>query len=272
MLPFTEQSPMYNSINFNLTSGNFENLTVSGVRLSTLTCPSDTKNDPVQIVQNATNASFNIYRGAAMPAGTWMQYYSSYAGNAGTWDFGSTTLDGSDVLAMYNGVIYNDSSTKISAVTDGTSNTFMFGEHSHAMAFLNDPYYYISDNSWQSGRWYDTLFSTEYPMTTNLQGSLAAANGPFGYYAITVANSLHPGGANFAYCDGSVKFIKNTIQSWTVSGNNQDSYGDAIPDGTTSAPSTVGNGTVFFLGSAQLGVYQKLSTRALGEVISADAY
>ena len=45
--------------------------------------------------------------------------------------------------------------------------------------------------------------------------------------------SQHPGGANFAFADGSVKFIKNSI---------------SVP------------------------VYRALGTRALGEVISADQY
>ncbi len=55
---------------------------------------------------------------------------------------------------------------------------------------LNDPYYYVSDNSWQSGRWYDTLFATLYPMNTNLGGANSpAVNGPYGYYAITVATA-----------------------------------------------------------------------------------
>jgi prepilin-type N-terminal cleavage/methylation domain-containing protein/prepilin-type processing-associated H-X9-DG protein len=271
MLPFTEQAPMFNSVNFNLTSSNYENLTIFGVRLSVLTCPSDTKNDPVALNPTTPNSSFNLIRGT-LPPGNWMECYSSYAGNAGTWDFGFATWKGPNIFAMYNGTIYNDSSVKVSGVTDGTSNTFLFAEHSHAMAVLNDPYYYVSDNSWQSGRWYDTLFATEYPMTINLQGNLNAANGPFGYYAITVANSLHPGGANFAFCDGSVHFIKSTISSWTVSGNNQDSYGDAIPDGTTSATDPYAGELVFGLGSAQLGVYQKLSTRAGGEVVSSDQY
>jgi prepilin-type N-terminal cleavage/methylation domain-containing protein/prepilin-type processing-associated H-X9-DG protein len=272
MLPFTEQSPMYNAVNFSFTSGNFQNITISGVRLSLLTCPSDSKNDPVVINPNTPNASFNLVRGT-LPPGNWLQCYSSYAGNAGTWDFGYATFKGPNIFSMYNGTIYNDSSVRISMVTDGTSNTFMFGEHSHYMAVLNDPYYYVSDNSWQSGRWYDTLFSTLYPMTTNLRGNPAAANGPYGYYAITTANSMHPGGANFAFCDGSVKFIKSTISSWTFNTGNTDSYGDALPDGATSAPDTFDPYETFFsIGTAKLGVYQALSTRSLGEVISADSY
>jgi prepilin-type N-terminal cleavage/methylation domain-containing protein/prepilin-type processing-associated H-X9-DG protein len=273
MLPYTEQSGMYNSVNFSLTSGNFENLTICGIRLSILTCPSDTKNDPVPLVPGTANASFNTVANAGftIPPGNWLQAFSSYAGNAGTWDFGYTTLYGPTIFSMYNGTIYNDSTVKIAAVTDGTSNTFMFGEHSKSQAVLNDPYYYVSDNSWQSGRWYDTLFATLYPMTTNLQGNPIQTNGPFGYYAITVANSLHPGGANFAFCDGSVRFIKNTISSWTFNTGNTDPYGDAIPDGAIGTLDSSGNLYLQF-GTAKLGVYQMLSTRAGGEVISSDQY
>jgi len=272
MLPYTEQGPMYNAVNFSLTSGNFENITVSGIRMSILTCPSDTQNDPVPINPNAANASFNLVSGT-LPPGNWIECYSSYAGNAGTWDYGYATFKGPNLFTMYNGTIYNDSTVKISAVTDGTSNTFLFAEHSHFMATLNDPYYYVSDNSWQSGRWYDTLFCTLYPMNTNLQANPVAANGPFGYYAITVANSLHPGGANFAFCDGSVRFLKNTISSWTYNMNNLDPYNNAIPDGAIAAFDTYDPQEIFYqFGKARLGVYQALSTRAGGEVISADQY
>jgi prepilin-type N-terminal cleavage/methylation domain-containing protein/prepilin-type processing-associated H-X9-DG protein len=274
MLPYTEQAPMYNSVNFNLTSGNFENLTVCGIRMNILTCPSDSMNDPVAFNPNTPNASFNSIAttpGVPMPPGNWIQCYSSYAGNCGTWDFGYATWKGPLIFSMYNGTIYNDSTVKIAMVTDGTSNTFLFGEHSHAKAVLNDPYYYVSDNSWQSGRWYDTLFATLYPMTTNLQGNPVQANGPYGYYAITVANSMHPGGANFAFCDGSVRFIKNTISSWTFNKGFTDPYGDAIPDGAVSTQQS--NGELYFqFGAAQLGVYQQLSTRAGGEVISSDSF
>jgi prepilin-type N-terminal cleavage/methylation domain-containing protein/prepilin-type processing-associated H-X9-DG protein len=272
MLPFTEQAPMYNAVNFSLTSGNFENITLAGVRLSILTCPSDTANDPVPLNPNTANSSFNLLP-PPLPPGNWIQCYSSYAGNAGTWDYGYATYKGPNIFAMYNGTIYNDSTVKIAGVTDGTSNTFLFGEHSHFMATLNDPYYFVSDNSWQSGRWYDTLFCTLYPMNTNLQAIPAQANGPYGYYAITVANSLHPGGANFAFCDGSVRFIKNTISSWSFNTGNLDLNQNALPDGATSAWDTYDTfDLVYSIGKARLGVYQALSTRAGGEVVSADSY
>ena len=46
MLPFTEQSAMYNAVNFNNNYGSYTNVTIAGVRLAVLTCPSDTTNDP----------------------------------------------------------------------------------------------------------------------------------------------------------------------------------------------------------------------------------
>jgi prepilin-type N-terminal cleavage/methylation domain-containing protein len=71
MLPFTEQAPMFNAVNFNLTSGNFENLTIAGVRLNILTCPSDTQNDPVPLVRGTPNSSFNLV--GPTPTGNWTQ-------------------------------------------------------------------------------------------------------------------------------------------------------------------------------------------------------
>ena len=104
MLPFTDQSPMYNSVNFSLTSGNFENLTVCGVRLSILTCPSDSKNDPVPFEPSTPNASFNTVAnlGLTMPPGNWIQAFSSYGGSAGTWNYGYNTTEGTTVLSEYN--------------------------------------------------------------------------------------------------------------------------------------------------------------------------
>jgi prepilin-type N-terminal cleavage/methylation domain-containing protein/prepilin-type processing-associated H-X9-DG protein len=265
MLPFTEQAPMYNSVNFSLNSGNYENLTIAGVKLSILTCPSEPNNNPSIIAASTPQASFNVVNIKNLPPGTWLQYFSSYAGNAGTFNFGYNTSYPAAEFAMYNGVIYNDSTVRISDITDGTSNTMIFGEHSHFAFQRFDPAYANSDNSWNSGRYYDTLFCTMYPMNV---GNGTSGPSSFYYYFPGDATSNHPGGANFAFCDGSVKFLKNTINSWTFGAGNQTKYGDSLPDGVTVDSS----GFIYSLGTARLGVYQALSTRNVNEVISADSY
>ncbi len=150
MLPFTEQSAMYNAVNFGLTSSNWENLTISGVQLNILTCPSEPLTAPTLISKNTTLQAFNVYNINAL-TGTWLQYFSSYAGCAGTWDFGFITYYPPAEFAQYNGVIYNDSSVTIAQVTDGTSNTLLFGEHSRFNMQKAGSTYVNSDFSWNSG-------------------------------------------------------------------------------------------------------------------------
>jgi prepilin-type N-terminal cleavage/methylation domain-containing protein/prepilin-type processing-associated H-X9-DG protein len=282
MLPFFEQGAMYNSVNFNLCSAGVENITIAGVRISSLICPSDTRNETIPFP--SSRSSTNVTPGWSFnedpaifpsPASSFTQAFTSYAGNAGTFTFGYTNLMPPSGLAFFNGIIYNESAVGIAAITDGTSNTFLFGEHSKGQLMMLDPAYALSDGSWNSGRWYDTLFATLYPVNLGYGNNTAIKNS--GYYDPTTAGSLHPGGANFAFGDGSVRFIKNTIQSWSFAAGNADSYGDSMPDGTvfTNVPATAPytkSGTYLDQTNAVLGVYQKLSTRNGGEVVSADSF
>jgi prepilin-type processing-associated H-X9-DG protein len=263
-------------------SADIANVTVCGVRVGSLVCPSDTQNDTIAFPAQRSSSnvtpgwSFNEIPGNFPAIQGLPQAFSSYAGNAGTFTFGFSNLMPTTILTYFNGVIYNDSAVRISMITDGTSNTFIFGEHSKGHLFLLDPAYAVSDNSWQSGRWYDTLFATMYPMNLAIGNSAGITIGSASYYYPTAAGSYHPGGANFAFCDGSVHFVKNSVSSWPF-GLSFDSYGDALPNNTAmvyvpaTAPFTKG-GDYLQNNGAQLGVYQQLSTRAGAEVISSDSY
>ena len=162
---FLEQQGIYNSTNFNWTDYDPPNLTIAGVKIATLACPSDPWNSVV--IATGPGASFV----EQIIPGTWYQQFTSYGANQGTfpgtfqWGYGAAQF------ANYNGTIYNDSSVRISSITDGTSNTFLFGERAQTLMPRFDPKYGISDGSWNSHHWYDTMVTTYFPPNIGTSGA-----------------------------------------------------------------------------------------------------
>jgi prepilin-type processing-associated H-X9-DG protein len=220
--------------------------------------------------------------------------YSSYATSFGDWATGipyvSTNLPGR--LAQANGITFaigypaaypsptgppdshaagvSSSPCKISSITDGTSNTIAFGERAHGLFSMNDNG--GGDNSsfngwnwWVSGNYGDTQFTEFYPINPQKHLNLATGTGIQATDFVLGASSFHPGGANFAFCDGSVRFLKESIDTWQLvfNGTNE------LPVGVTYDPAV----RIYVVTKgAKIGVYQALGSRNGGEVISADSY
>jgi prepilin-type processing-associated H-X9-DG protein len=136
-----------------------------------------------------------------LPTINYSVYYfgvNSYFGNAGTkaWPVSSASL---------NGVLYYNSSVRLTDISDGTSNTLLAGER-----YSRDPA--VSDTdlaSWRGWAWSnsnsggDSLGDTSWPM-----------NSPAAVIGVDSRKcnfgSGHAGGANFLLCDGSVRFLSTS--------------------------------------------------------------
>jgi prepilin-type N-terminal cleavage/methylation domain-containing protein/prepilin-type processing-associated H-X9-DG protein len=283
---YFEQGALFNATNFSVNMYNAPNTTTSGAGIAILWCPSDPK--------VADMYTYPVGTLGTLPNNVLPMHYTSYGANSGEFfirdsrgaainpnSCESIGADSTPGEQQMNGVVYYLSHVPLQSITDGTSNTFAFAERAHGKLPAVDINCW---NWWTSGNYGDTMFTTFFGMNTfqkspfnvNLGPVCVTRTGPDEF--VSAPSSFHPAGANFAMCDGSVRFVKDSVSSWQI---------DPATIGTPAAPSKVcsplgvtvaatsgaGYAIQYTINpGAYIGVLQQLSTRNGGEVISADQY
>ncbi|HWE40400.1 MAG TPA: DUF1559 domain-containing protein [Isosphaeraceae bacterium] len=246
LLPYLEQKPIYDSINFGLSVAYHDNDTGSLASISVFLCPSDDGPSVVPVLADPPDPA-----NPGQYGGTHIVDYVSRGNYVGMWGLGELCAgsggnevqnnNGTNVpLGNHLGIFYRNSRTRLAEITDGLSSTIAVGERSHNLSYVT--WTARSINGWlgktsavEGGT--DQFNPSPEECWTQVLGPAGLEDGPR-----TINNpeahvedywSMHPGGADFLFADGSVHFLKA---------------------GIAIAP------------------WRALATRRGGEVISADAY
>jgi len=192
-----EQRALANAINFSLQIIDAGSMTARGTVVSVYLCPSSTSDGPVILRRSE--------KGPPVASDIAPGQYIASAGQG----------EVEDVPGDNNGVLYRNSAIGLRDITDGASQTLLLGERSRnvcdatwvgavpSVIICTKPGWGVRDcatsnvmvmantGPWEDERWVNT------PNHKNSKTH---------YFW-----SLHPGGCNFVMGDGSVRFIKDTV-------------------------------------------------------------
>ncbi len=238
MLAYLEHVAVYNAMNVNYLPWSFEplgsaNLTAVSTQIAVFLCPSDT-----DLIADDGQMGHNSYRACA-----------------GTKPY-NLAVDSPDGTGRNDGAFWFQSGIRTAMLTDGTSNTAIFSERCLGTFPKPDPRgdYYLTDPSpadcaradsattpraenpleQSGGRWSDgnvCYARYQHILPPNRSscylGGTADNDGPI----LTTVSSRHNGGVNLATADGSVRFVKESINIKVWSALGSIARGEIITDG-----------------------------------------
>ena len=222
ILPYLDQTPLYNSFNVNVPCWNPQNAASARISIPTYLCPSATNDTPIyNVVDTNGNTLATFARGN----------YVVSAGNFGIWNNPSP-----DLTNIANGVFYRNSRTRFRDISDGLSTTVFAGEKT--------PYH--SDSTWVGvvagavtcpRPRFAAAGCDLGPAQVNVHSGPGGPNEipplifPPGSFQFTdEMNSQHTGnsGGNVLLGDGSVKFMSKFMDGLTWAAMNTRAGGEVV--------------------------------------------
>jgi prepilin-type N-terminal cleavage/methylation domain-containing protein len=233
LLPHVEYQGMFKQMDMSIPGNRGVNLALVQKNLSVAVCPSDSKALKPRVTEISQTSPWCSACGgdsdvvydddAAMTVHGSRVALTSYAANSGDHfnqqgiSLGYSPYYANDTydLSSLRGVISRcGASAEAKDVHDGMAHTFLFGEIVPGWCFWQ---------SWGLQSWATTANPINFQ---NYRGDRMAgdANACIGF------RSLHPGGASFGYCDGSIHFVPETIDGTVYRAMASRSGGELVPN------------------------------------------
>ena len=212
LLPYVEQDPLYKTIRLDLDIAHPANAAPRVQSLPVYLCPSDNPPGPTfTVVSDDAGAPI-------CPVA-----FANYVGVGGTYEV-------TDFPDTNTGVLLRNSKYRVTDITDGSSNTLMVTER-HSGRSPMTTWVGAVTNSINPPR--NPGYDDEEPATLCLANIGEPADGrtpnnPLDH--VEDPSSRHPGGVNALFGDGSVRFIKNTINPVTWSALGTRAGGEVLGD------------------------------------------
>jgi prepilin-type processing-associated H-X9-DG protein len=216
MLPFQEQVAVYNAYNFSLENWHAANNTATKVKIATYLCPSNPDTDETPASEIRTHDDKPYPGRSEFAAGHYGMNWGGVRAASGAEfakEYPRANYNGPTHLGVLVTVVESDGkggNTKnigIRDITDGTSFTLALAEKRASFG-------------WAVGGWGGSEFDV---YTSSLyEGGDAKLKRVF-------TGSLHSGGLNVAFADGSVKFMKSPLDQKTWYALSTRNQGEIIP-------------------------------------------